>query len=94
MLDESVLRGKVRDAIRLRKFPSRRPDRTANGPGIGAACTVCGGRVTREQIGYVLEFAYGAHGRERYDVHINCFTAWELERAKVAGSAEPPPLSI
>ena len=27
-----------------------------------------------------MEFAYGADGLERYDVHLDCFAAWDLER--------------
>jgi hypothetical protein len=81
MLDESLLRERARETIRRRKLPSRRADRTVSGPGVGAACSVCGRRVTRDQIGYVMEFAYDAHVPERYDVHFNCYVAWEFERA-------------
>jgi len=28
-----------------------------------------------------MEFAYDAHVPERYDVHFNCYVAWEFERA-------------
>ena len=80
MLDESLLRERAREAIRRRKLPSRRADRTVSGPGVGAVCSVCGRRVTRDQIGYVMEFAYDAHVPERYDVHFNCYAAWEFER--------------
>lgn len=83
MPDELLLREKAREAIRRRKFPERRPDRTARGPGVGALCTVCDRRVTRDEIGYAMEFAYGAHGLERYEVHLNCFAAWEFESTKV-----------
>lgn len=65
-------------------FPSRRPDRTATGPGVGVVCTVCG-RVTSNEVGYVMEFAYGADGLERYDVHLDCFAAWDLERTNIEG---------
>ncbi len=81
MLDESLLRERARETIRHRKLPSRRADRTVSGPGVGAVCTVCGLRVTRDQIGYVMEFAYCAHVPERYDFHINCYAALEFERA-------------
>ena len=81
MLDESLLRERACETIRWRKLPSRRADRTVSGPGVGAVCSVCGRPVTRDQIGYVMEFAYGAHVPERYDVHFDCYTAWEFERA-------------
>jgi hypothetical protein len=29
-----------------------------------------------------MEFAYGAHVPERYDVHFDCYAAWEFERAR------------
>ena len=82
MLDESLLRERARETIRRRKLPSRRADRTVSGPGVDAVCSVCGLRVTRDQIGYVMEFAYGAHVPERYDVHLDCYAAWEFERAR------------
>ena len=87
MPGEFLLRERAREAIRRRKFPERRPDRTARAPGVGAVCAVCDRRVTRDEIGYVMEFAYGAHWPERYDVHLNCFVAWEFERTKVEGKS-------
>jgi len=32
-----------------------------------------------------MEFAYGADGLERYDVHLDCFAAWDLERTNIEG---------
>jgi len=42
MPDETGLRAKAREAIRTGRLPSRRPDRTWGGPGVGVVCTVCG----------------------------------------------------
>jgi len=85
MPDEFLLREGAREVIRRGKFPSRRPDRTATGPGVGPVCTVSGRRVTSDEVGYVMEFAYGADGFERYDVHLDCFAAWDLERTNIEG---------
>ena len=41
MPDETVLRAKARERICTGKLPSRRPDRTWGGPGVGVVCTVC-----------------------------------------------------
>ena len=51
----------------------------------GPVCTGCGRRVTSDEVGYVMEFAYGADGLERYDVHLDCFAAWDLERTNIEG---------
>jgi hypothetical protein len=42
MPDEPRLREQAREAIQTGKLPSRAPDRTWGGPGVGADCTVCG----------------------------------------------------
>lgn len=82
MLPESVLRDLARTAIRDGKLPSREPDRTWGGPGVGAACVVCGRPVTKEQLEFEIQFAYdGDHpGLDKFHVHLPCFAAWEFER--------------
>ena len=50
MPDETALRAKAREVIRTGKLPSRRPDRTWGGPGVGAPCTVCGEAVTKDHL--------------------------------------------
>ena len=81
-MDEDTLRGLVRTVIRDGKLPSRRPDRTWGGPGVGALCTVCGIPVTRQQMEFQIEFARtDPPGLDKYHVHTRCFAAWELERS-------------
>lgn len=41
MPDEPHLREHARVAMKNGKIPSRQPDRTWGGPGVGAACSVC-----------------------------------------------------
>jgi len=61
MPDEPLLREKARAAIRAGKLPSRRPDRTWGGPGIGEPCTICGEPIRRDQ----LEFEIQLHATVR-----------------------------
>jgi len=80
--DETVLRAKAREVIRTGKLPSRAPDRTWGGPGVGAPCVVCGEAVTKAQLEFEIEFARDGDnpGLDKIHVHIRCFAAWELER--------------
>ena len=82
MPDEPILRAKARETIRNGKLPSRRPDRTWGGPGVGAACAVCGEPVTRDQLEFEIEFAHNGTnpGLDKYHVHVRCFAPWEFER--------------
>jgi hypothetical protein len=57
MPDEPILRAKAREVIRFGSLPSRRPDRTWGGPGIGAPCTVCGEPIRVDQLEFEIEFA-------------------------------------
>jgi hypothetical protein len=50
MPDEKILRDKARAAVRDGKLPSRRPDRTWGGPGVGATCSVCDLPVERDEM--------------------------------------------
>ena len=82
MPDEAILRAKAREAVRTGKLPSRRPDRTWGGPGVGARCTICGEPVTKDQLEFQVEWARdGAEpGLDRFHIHVRCFAAWEFER--------------
>ena len=82
MPDEHVLRAKAREAIAGGKLPNRRPDRTWGGPGVGAACVVCGAPVTREQMEFEIQFEHDGDnpGLDKYHIHLRCFAAWEFER--------------
>ena len=82
MPDEPILRDKAREAIRAGKLPSRRPDRTLTGPGIGEVCTICGEPIKWDQLEVEIVFARkrSSLGPNRYHVHIRCFAAWEFER--------------
>jgi hypothetical protein len=82
MPDEKMLREKARAVVESGKLPSRPPDRTWGGDGVGATCAVCELPVTKEQKEFELQFAHdGANpGLDKHHVHIRCFAAWEFER--------------
>ena len=88
MPDEAILREKAREAIRTRKLPSRPPDRTWGGPGVGAECTVCGKPVTKDEMEFEIQFAHdgSSPGLDEFHIHIRCFAAWEFERRTADGS--------
>ena len=82
-MDENILRRIARKVILDGKLPSRRPDRTWGGPGVGAPCAVCGVSVERDQMEFEIQFT-----RDGVDVElvqagivIRCFAAWEFERS-------------
>ena len=82
MPDEQLLRAKARAAIESGKLPSRRPDRTWGGAGVGAQCSVCELPVTKDQMEFEIQFSHDGDnpGLDKYHVHIRCFAAWEFER--------------
>ena len=84
MPDESRLREQARAAIQNGKLPSRRPDRTWGGPGVGAECSVCEKPVTKSDLEFEIQFARDGDnpGLDKFHVHVRCFAAWELERNK------------
>ena len=84
MPDESILREKARAAIQNGKLPSRRPDRTWGGPGIGAVCSICELPVRKDELEFEIQFASDGDnpGLDKFHVHIRCFAAWEFERSK------------
>jgi hypothetical protein len=84
MPDEKILREKARAVVEEGKLPSRPPDRTWGGPGVGATCSVCGLPVKRDEMEFEIEFARDGDnpGLDKFHVHIRCFAAWEFERRR------------
>jgi len=82
MPDEKMLREKARSAIKNGKVPSKRPDRTWGGPGVGAPCVVCDLPVTKDELEFEIQFSRDDDhpGLDKY--HVRCFAAWEFERTK------------
>lgn len=82
-MDENTLRAKARQVLRDGKLPTRPPDRTWGGPGVGAACTICELPVKTDELEFEIQFArdgrHGDAGLDKYHVHIRCFAAWEFE---------------
>ncbi|HEY7652241.1 MAG TPA: hypothetical protein VIG07_05410 [Methylomirabilota bacterium] len=89
MPDEPLLRAKARAAVQNGELPSRAPDRTWGGPGVGAACAVCEQPVRKDEMEFEIEFAHDGSnleaGLDKYHVHIRCFAAWEFERRSAGG---------
>ena len=85
MPNEDEVRALARQVLRNTKIPRHDPDRTWGGPGVDMPCTICGKRVTRDQLEYELQFSHdGANpGLDRFHMHIRCFSAWEMERTKL-----------
>ena len=80
-MDETDVREKARQVLRDGKLPSRRPDRTWGGPGVGAACAICDLPLRRDELEFEIEFAREIDAElDKYHVHIRCFAAWEFER--------------
>ena len=81
-MDENILRQLARKVIQDGKLPSRRPDRTWGGPGVGAPCAICGVPVARDQMEFEIQFTRDGDnpGLDKFHVHIRCFAAWEFER--------------
>jgi hypothetical protein len=90
MPDEPHLRERARGAIQNGKIPSRQPDRTWGGPGVGAACSVCDLPFEKDQLEFEIQFAHDGRepGLDKYHVHVLCFAAWEFERH---GFRDAPP---
>lgn len=88
MADERTLRQQARAAVQSGKLPNRSPDRTWGGPGVGAACAVCGAPVRRDELEFEIQFAHdgSAPGLDKYHLHVRCFAAWEFERRDGAGT--------
>ncbi len=85
MPDEARLRDQARAVIQSGKLPSRAPDRTWGGPGVGAPCTICDKPVTETELEFEIQFEQESGGElDNFHVHVRCFAAWELERNKRA----------
>lgn len=85
MSDRTALRDRVQEAIRAGKLPNRAPESSWGGLGCGAACAICGERLSPDEVELELEFATGqdGRGRENYHLHVACFSAWKFERQKL-----------
>lgn len=79
---EALIREKARAAIRGRKLPARRPDRTWGGLGIGLPCAVCELPIKRHEREGQIQFEHEGRvpGLDTYHVHLRCFAVWELAR--------------
>jgi hypothetical protein len=91
--EERAVREKAREAIRDGRLPDRVPDATWGGPATGVACAICGTAQTPGALELELEFARdGDLGRrDKFQVHVACFKAWELERASNRQDGAPSP---
>lgn len=80
MPDELRLRERARDVIRAGKLPSRKPDRTWGGPGVGVPGSVCGLPVKSDELEFEIQFARDGDNPEldKFHVHVRCFAAWEF----------------
>jgi hypothetical protein len=91
MPNEAALGRLARIVLENGQLPSHDPDRTWRGPGIGAACAVCGHAVTPDQVEYEVQFARdgGSPELDRFHLHLRCFAVWELERTKLPLARTP-----
>jgi len=78
-IEADQLRAKAREAIRAGKLPAGQPMRVWGGHGFGTSCAICGKSMNEDEIGFELQFAQAANGRE-YHTHARCFAAWDIER--------------
>jgi hypothetical protein len=85
-INDGTLRERAREAIRSGKLPAAKPLRMWGGPGIGAACSVCGETVHRGQMELEIEYAQNGAtpGAHSYHLHVRCYGAWECERLNLA----------
>jgi hypothetical protein len=88
MMNESLLREKVREAMHAGELPDRAPDQVWGGPGTGARCAVCGASTKRDETELEIEFSSGHRsGPTSYYVHLRCYSILELERRNVPTAA-------
>ena len=85
-MDDAVLCQHARIAIREGELPTRPPDRTWGGPGVGVPCAVCDLPVPRDGMEFEIQFAVGGSAPrfDVYHVYTGCYAAWELERKRPA----------
>jgi len=74
----------ARQAIRNGRVPRRDPDRAWGTNGAGAPCAICGRPITPDHVRYTIQFDHGGRsaGLDRFQLHLRCFAAWEMERIK------------
>jgi hypothetical protein len=94
MPDEKILREKAGAAIREGKLPSRRPDRTWGGPGVGAPCSVCGRPVSEGETEFEIQVTRDANnpGLDKFHVlrrliELTAMTEQQLAIARAAPEA-------
>ena len=77
--DEARLRAQARVAIRRWKLPTRAPDRTSGGHGVGAPYSVRDLPITKDELEIEIDFAHegSAAGVEQHHFHPRCFATWE-----------------
>jgi hypothetical protein len=87
-MDEHSIREKARAVIQSGKLPSRTPDRTWGGPGVGAPCAICDLPVRHTEMEFEIQFARADGnsnpGLDKFHVHLQCFAAWQFERESAA----------
>lgn len=94
MGDESVLRARAREAIKVGNLPDHRPEHVWGGPGSGESCAVCGDTVDKGDVELELQFAASpGAGAPNYHLHAQCFAAWELERRNGSPNGHALPLA-
>src|SRR5690606_2296819 len=85
MGNDYALRRLARESIAKGLLPDRSPEQTWGGPGTGAKCALCEALVRSDELEFEVEF-----GRDRFHLHLACFSAWDAERkAGFAESATP-----
>src|SRR5262249_2065128 len=86
---------RAHEAIRSGKLPSRPADRIVERHGwSGLPCPVCGVPVKRDEVDVEIHFRRhdSTLGLDSYQLHPQCFAAWEFERTKIGATPPGPPL--
>src|SRR4051794_29423328 len=78
MMDDSLLRRKVRSALQAGELPNRLPDKLLGGTSTGGRCAVCGD-ATDGGIEMELVFTDDALDRKSYYAHPRCLSIFERE---------------
>jgi hypothetical protein len=87
--DAARRRALAKAALDSRRLPKTRPIRMWGGAGNGAACTVCMTPISRQALGYEVEFMDGEQGSAVHYLHMPCYTAWKAECASVNDETGP-----
>ena len=82
---ERALRATAREKINDATLPLAKPSRMWGGPGAGLKCVVCELHITKDQMELEVQFVRegireGIADPAAFHFHIECFSAWELER--------------